>query len=102
MEQKIVKRRLVVGAEVESYLAKVFGCSYRMIKKAMYLSEKSDLARRIQKAAREKGAYVELSAPSVTHSILVMGKWCRYLAMAQSSKLLCRQDIASLLITTRS
>lgn len=39
MEQKIVKRRLVVGAEVESYLAKVFGCSYRMIKKAMYLSE---------------------------------------------------------------
>lgn len=63
MEQKIVKRRLVVGAEVESYLAKVFGCSYRMIKKAMYLSEKSDLARRIQKAAREKGAYVELSAP---------------------------------------
>ena len=58
-----MKRRLVVGAEVESYLAKVFSCSYRMIKKAMYLSEKSALARRIQKAAREKGAYVELSAP---------------------------------------
>lgn len=63
MKQKNVKRRLVVGADVEKYLAELFKCSYRMVKKAMYVNENSALARRIQMAAREKGAYVELIAP---------------------------------------
>lgn len=74
MEQRNVKRRLEVDAKVESYLAQIFNCSYRMVKKAMYLNEGSELARRIQKAAREKGAYVELSAPECDTFHLSDGK----------------------------
>lgn len=63
MDKKTIKRQLCITPEVKQQLVKIFNCTPRMVEKAMWLHEISDLARRIQKMARMKGAYTQVIAP---------------------------------------
>lgn len=62
-KRKMMKRRIEIDAESKKFIERLFSFTRRMVDKGLYLHEQSELARKIQKVAMEKGGKVMVTLP---------------------------------------